>query len=321
MESNSHRLNDRFRNINPAFVEPTEWQRMKFIASRIWSTTLHPRTSPLVAMENDGTMLRSNDATPTATWIGHATLLIQLDGLNILTDPHWSDRASPVSFAGPKRLVPPGLRFEHLPPIHLVLISHDHYDHLDVQTVRRLARLHRPQFLVPLRLQQWFEEMEVPNVRELDWWDSQKIQDSVVTCVPVQHFSGRTLWDRNRRLWSGWAVQGNSGHFFFAGDTGYYPELFKEIRRRLGAFDLAAIPIGAYLPPYMMKFVHSTPEQALQILSDIGAERFLAMHWGTFDLADEPIGEPPKRLAAETHRLGLDPKRVWVMQPGETRPW
>jgi len=272
-------------------------------------------------MENDGSILRSNQVTPTVTWIGHATLLVQFDSLNILTDPHWSDRASPVSFAGPKRLVPPGLRFEHLPPIHLILISHDHYDHLDLQTVRRLASLHQPRFLVPLRLKQWFEEMQVPNVEELDWWDSQKIQDSDVTCVPVQHFSGRTLWDRNRRLWAGWAVQGNSGHFFFAGDTGYYPDLFKEIGQRLGTFDLAAIPIGAYLPSYMMKFVHSTPEQALQILSDIGAERFLAMHWGTFDLADEPIGEPPKRLEAETHRLGLDPKRVWVMQPGETRPW
>ena len=321
MDKNNHRLKDRFTNINPAFVEPTEWQRMKFIASRIWSTTLHPRSSPLVAMDNDGAMLRANEAMPTVTWISHATLLIQLDGLNILTDPHWSDRASPVSFAGPKRLVPPGLRFEHLPPVHLVLISHDHYDHLDLQTVRRLANVHRPQFLVPLRLKKWFEEMEISNVKELDWWDSQKIQDILVTCTPVQHFSGRTLWDSNRRLWSGWAVQGRRNQFFFAGDTGYYPELFQEIGRRLGAFNLAAIPIGAYLPPYMMKFVHSTPEQALQIFSDIRAERFLAMHWGTFDLTDEPIDEPPTRLKAETHRLGLDPTRVWVMRPGETRSW
>ena len=321
MERDSHRLNDRFRNINPAFVEPTEWQRMKFIASRIWSTTLHPRESPLVAMENDGAMLRSNEATPTATWIGHATILIQLDGLNILTDPHWSDRASPVSFAGPKRLVPPGLRFGNLPPIHLVLISHDHYDHLDLQTVSRLARLHRPQFLVPLRLKKYLKEAGIRDVEELDWWDSRKIQNCLVTCTPVQHFSGRTLWDRNRRLWSGWAVQGTRNQFFFAGDTGYYPDLFKEIGRRLGAFNLAAIPIGAYLPPYMMKFVHSTPEQALEIFSDIGAERFLAMHWGTFDLADEPIDDPPNRLEAETTRLGLDPTRIWLMRPGETRPW
>ncbi len=321
MEKRSHRLNDGFRNISPAFGEPSEWQRIKFIASRIWSTTLHPRTSPLIPIENDGALLRSNETTPTVTWIGHATLLIQLDGLNILTDPHWSDRASPVTFAGPKRLVPPGLRFGDLPPIHLILISHDHYDHLDVQTVRRLEQRHRPQFLVPLGLKGWLENVGIRNVEELDWWDSRRIQDCLVTCTPVQHFSGRTLWDRNRRLWAGWSVQGRRRHVFFAGDTGYYPELFKDIGRRLGTFDLAAIPIGAYLPPYMMKFVHSTPEQALQIFSDIQAERFLAMHWGTFDLADEPIDDPPKRLDAERHRLGLDPTRVWIMKPGETRPW
>jgi N-acyl-phosphatidylethanolamine-hydrolysing phospholipase D len=316
-----HRTNGGFKNINPEYADPSEWQRMKFIASRIWSTTLHPRTSPLVPVDNDGTLLRQNTTTATVTWVGHATLLIQLDGVNILTDPHWSDRASPVSFAGPKRLIPPGLRFEDLPAIHVVLISHDHYDHLDLQTVRQLARMHRPRFLVPLRLQQWLEERDVSNVEELDWWDVRKIEGCVLTCLPVQHFSGRTLWDRNRRLWSGWSIRGRQRHLLFAGDTGYYPELFREIGRRLGSFDLAAIPIGAYIPPYMMKFVHSTPEQAVQIFSDVRADRLLAMHWGTFDLADEPIGEPPERLEAEAHRRGWDEKRVWIMQPGETRPW
>ena len=180
MEKRSHRLNDGFKNINPAFTEPSEWQRLKFIASRIWSTTLHPRTSPLIPIENDGALLRSNETTPTVTWIGHATLLIQLDGLNILTDPHWSDRASPVTFAGPKRLVPPGLRFDDLPPIHLVLISHDHYDHLDLETVRLLEQRHRPQFLVPLGLKEWLDRVGIRNVEEFDWWDTRKVQDCVV---------------------------------------------------------------------------------------------------------------------------------------------
>ena len=310
-----------FRNLNPRFRRPSEWQRWKFILSRGWSTTVHPRTSPLVPMDNDGALLRANTRNATVTWISHATLLIQLERLNILTDPHWSERASPVGFAGPKRLVAPGLRFEHLPPIHLVLISHDHYDHLDVQTVQRLAQIHRPRFLVPLGLKQWFDELEIPDVEELDWWDSREMEDCAVTCLPVQHFSGRTLSDRNRRLWCGWAVSGRNQQFFFAGDTGYYPPLFKDIGQRLGPFDLAAIPIGAYLPPYMMRFVHSTPEQALQIFADTRAERFLAMHWGTFDLAEEPLEEPPKRLKVETHRLGLDEKRVWILQPGETRLW
>ena len=317
----SRKVGNRFQNLDPDFVSPSEWQRMRFIASRIWTTTVYPQNSPLSPVEPDVAALRANRTDSTATWIGHATFFIQQGGLNILTDPQWSARASPVSFAGPKRMVPPGIRFEDLPPIDAVLISHDHYDHLDLPTVRRLAARDKPRFLVPLGLKTWFEQRGIANVEELDWWDTYKLRDCVLTCVPAQHFSGRTLTDRNSRLWSGWSVQGSRGQFFFAGDTGYYPALFKEIRRRLGEIELAAIPIGAYLPAYMMQCVHSTPEQALQIFTDIGAARFTAMHWGTFDLADEPIGEPPIRLEAERQRLGLEKDRVWVLRPGETRPW
>ena len=316
-----HRLTRGFRNINPLFTEPTEWERMKFVASRLWSMTLHPRTSPLVLADNDGARLRGNHTEATVTWIGHASLLIQLDGLNILTDPHWSDRASPLGFAGPKRLIAPGMPFECLPRIHLVLISHDHYDHLDIRTVHRLTRVHRPLFLVPLGLKPWFEARQIPDVEELDWWESYRREECLLTCIPVQHFSGRTLWDRNRRLWSGWSILGRRKHFLFIGDTGYYKELFTQIGERLGSCHVAAVPIGAYLPPSMMKLVHSTPEQALHIASDVRADRLLAMHWGTFDLADEPIGEPPKQLEAEATRLGMDLNRLWVMQPGETREW
>jgi N-acyl-phosphatidylethanolamine-hydrolysing phospholipase D len=316
-----HRLTRGFRNINPLFTEPTEWERMKFIASRLWSTARHPRTSPLAPAHNDGARLRANHTDATVTWIGHATLLIQLDGLNILTDPHWSQRASPVSFAGPKRLVAPGMPFECLPRIHVVLISHDHYDHLDIQTVHRLARAHRPLFLVPLGLKPWFEARQIPDVEELDWWESARREQCLLTCIPVQHFSGRTLWDRNRRLWSGWSILGRRRHFLFAGDTGYYRELFTQVGQRLGPCHVAAVPIGAYVPPSMMRLVHSTPEQAIQIASDVRADRVLAMHWGTFDLTDEPIGEPPTRLEAEATRLGMDLNRLWVMQPGETRDW
>ncbi|HJU05949.1 MAG TPA: MBL fold metallo-hydrolase [Nitrospiraceae bacterium] len=316
-----HRQRHGFKNTNPEFRDPSAWERLRFVATRTWGTTFHPRTSPLAPAANDGALLRDNDTAATITWIGHATFLIQLDGLNILTDPHWSERASPVGFAGPKRLVAPGLRFEDLPRIHLVLISHDHYDHLDIQTVWRVAQAHRPLFLVPLGLKRWFGDRQIQNVEEFDWWESRKFEDGVMTCVPAQHFSGRTLWDHNRRLWSGWSVQGRRQHFFFAGDTGYYRDLFTEMTRRLNPIDLAAIPIGAYLPPSMMQFVHSTPEQALQIFSDLHADRFVAMHWGTFDLADEPVGEPPERLHAERQRLGLNEKRIWIMSPGETRPW
>jgi L-ascorbate metabolism protein UlaG (beta-lactamase superfamily) len=172
-----------------------------------------------------------------------------------------------------------------------------------------------------LGLKRWFDDRLIPDVEELDWWESRTMHGCVITCVPAQHFSGRTLWDHNRRLWAGWSVLGRRQQFYFAGDTGYFRDLFKDIARRLGPIDLAALPIGAYLPPAIMKMTHSTPEQALQIFADLRAERFLAMHWGTFDLAEEPIDQPPKRLEAEVHRLGVKPDRVWIMQPGETRRW
>ncbi len=316
----AHVLKSGFRNTNPAFTPPSTWERIKYIASRSWATTVHPRSVNLPRVENDGRALLNNRTAATVTWVGHSTLLLQLDGVNILTDPHWSDRAGPVAFAGPKRLMPPGVPFENLPPIDLVLISHDHYDHLDLKTVRRLAEVHRPLFLVPLGLKSWFADIGITEVEELNWWESRRVKGLTVTCLPAQHFSGRTFWDRNARLWSGWAVAGDKKRIFFAGDTGYY-DVFKEIGTRLGPFDLAAVPIGAYLPRAIMKMTHLTPEEALQLLADVQGERFVAIHWGTFDLTEEPIEEPPQRLEVEARRLGLDLAKVWVLKHGETRSW
>jgi N-acyl-phosphatidylethanolamine-hydrolysing phospholipase D len=298
----------------------SRWVRMRFFVSRIWSSTFSPRTIDLPVVPNDGAALRANRTEPMVTWVGHATLLIQLDGVNILTDPHWSPRASPVSFGGPRRVTPPGLRFEDLPPIHLVLISHDHYDHLDVATVKRLAADHRPRFLVPLGLKSWFADLDIRDVEELDWWQQRTEQGLTLTCLPAQHFSGRTLGDRNRRLWSGWAIAGKQRRLFFAGDTAY-ARMFTEIGRRLGPFDVAAIPIGAYLPPIIMRASHTTPEEALQVFEDVRGTAFVPIHWGTFDLADEPLDEPPQRLAADAKRRGLGADRVWMLKHGETRKW
>ena len=316
----AHHAEGGFRNTNPGYVPATAWVRTKFFFSRVWATTFHPRSATLPRVANDGRTLRENRSETTVTWVGHSTLLIQLDGVNLLTDPHWSDRASPFSFAGPKRVTPPGLRFEDLPPIHLVLISHDHYDHLDVATVLRLAEVHRPLFLVPLGLKAWLAHLGITTVEELDWWESRSINGLTLTCLPAQHFSSRTFWDRNRRLWSGWAVGGRQKRFFFAGDTGYY-DVFKEIGSRLGPFDLAAIPIGAYMPAEIMKSGHTTPEEALQLFEDVRGRRFLGIHWGTFDLAEEPIEEPPRRVEAEARRRGIDPDRLFLLKHGETRPW
>jgi N-acyl-phosphatidylethanolamine-hydrolysing phospholipase D len=315
-----HRMRG-FANLNPAYARPDPWTRIKFFVRRIVSTTFAPRTFDLPAAPNDGRRLRDNRGEPLVTWVGHATLLVQLEGKNFLTDPHWSGRASPVAFAGPRRVTPPGLAFEDLPPIHFVLISHGHFDHLDVATVKRLAASHRPRFLVPLGYKAWFADLGITEVDELDWWDSRTVQGLTVTCVPGQHWDQRSPWDLNRRLWSGWAVAGRDRRFFFAGDTGYYEPIFREIGVRLGPFDLAAIPIGAYRPPEMMRWSHVDPRQALSLFADVQGRRFLAIHWGTFDIADEPLDEPPRLLEAEALERGLEPNRVWVFRPGETRAW
>lgn len=314
-----HRLRG-FANTNPAYVRPPLWTRTAFMASRIWSTTFDPKTADLPRVLNDGRALRENRTEPTVTWVGHATLLVQIDGLNILTDPQWSDRASPVSFGGPRRVTPPGLAFDDLPPIHLVVISHDHYDHLDVATVRRLATTHRPHFVVPLGIKAWLAGEGITDVEELDWWQETRVRGVALTGVPAQHFSGRSLWKQNRTLWSGWVIAGRERRMFFAGDTGYY-DVFTDIGARLGPFDLAAIPIGAYLPPAIMRSSHTTPEEALRLFADVRARRLVPIHWGTFDLADEPIAEPPQKLSAEARRLGLDPDRIWLLKHGETRAW
>jgi len=317
----AHHRERGFANANPDFVRPPFWTRTRFFASRILAATFKPRALSLPRVANDGAALRANQAEPTITWVGHATLLIQLDGVNVLTDPQWSERASPLSFAGPRRVTPPGLRFEDLPPIHVVLISHDHYDHLDEATVKRLAAAHRPRFYVPLGLKAWFADLGITDVVELDWWDGRTERGLTVTCVPVQHWTSRSYFEHNRRLWSGWAIAGRDRRLFFAGDTGYWPPYFQEIGARLGPFDLAAVSIGAYAPAVIMQHTHTTPEESLRIFDDVRGRRFVAMHWGTFDLADEPLSEPPERLRVEAQRRQLDPDRVWILQHGETRRW
>jgi L-ascorbate metabolism protein UlaG (beta-lactamase superfamily) len=310
-----------FVNENPAFERPGFWDLQAFRARRVWAAISGQEAGPPAPrVPNDGRALRDNREAPTLTWIGHATFLVQVDGVNVLTDPQFSERASPVRFAGPRRLAPPGLAFEQLPPIDAVVISHDHYDHLDRPTVRRLAATHRPRFFVPLRLKKWFTDAGIANVEELDWWQSRTVGSVTFTATPVQHWSSRTPFDMNRRLWAGWAIAGRARRLFFAGDTGYY-DGFRRIGERLGPFDVALVAIGAYEPPEIMAHTHTTPEESVRLFRDVNARTLVAMHWGTFNLSEEPGDEPPRRLRAAAEAQGLPAERVWVLAHGETRRW
>jgi L-ascorbate metabolism protein UlaG (beta-lactamase superfamily) len=315
-----HHVAGGFRNTDPDFHRPSSWTRWSFVTRRLWAGFTAPRTFDAPRVANDGTALRAGLINPSITWIGHSTLLVQVNDVNVLTDPQWGARASPFSWAGPKRLSPPGLVFEDLPRIDVVVISHDHYDHLDLGTVKRLAETFDPLFLVPLGLKAWFADNGMSRVEELDWWQEHAYRGVRFVCVPAQHFSQRTLWDGNRRLWASWAVLSRERRLYFAGDTGYFAG-FKEAGQRLGPFDIAALAIGAYLPPEIMKAVHTTPEEAVQAFVDLEARVLLGIHWGTFDLADEPLEEPPARMLAEISRRGIDSERAWIFKLGETRRW
>lgn len=268
----------------------------------------------------DLALLTAAAGNPSVTWIGHATLLVRLGGLNVLTDPHFSERASPVGFAGPKRYQPPGVALEDLPEIHAVVISHNHYDHLDVDSVQQLhARSGGTlRFFVPLGLKPWFARLGIDNVTELDWWEHAKLGGVRFTLTPAQHWSARGLFDRYRTLWGGWAIQASDFSFFFAGDTGYSSD-FAQIRRRLGPFDLAAIPIGAYEPRWFMRIHHVDPAEALRIHQDLGARQSLGVHWGTFEVSDEALDVPPRELAAARREAGIDAEEFVVLRVGETR--
>ena len=284
---------------------------LAFSARRMWvSWSPRPGAAPRVPYD-PAALARS----PGLTWIGHAAFLVRMDGATFLTDPMFSKRASPFSFAGPPRLVPPGVPLEALPKVDFALVSHDHYDHADLPSLRALVA--RGVRLVVPRGMGDVARAAGGEAIELNWWQETRLAGLRIHCVPSQHFSGRGLTDRGRRLWGGFVVEGAEHRFYHAGDTGYFPG-FREIGARLGPIDLAAIPIGAYEPEAMMRPVHLDPEEAVQAAIDVGARRVVAMHWGTFDLTDEPLDEPPARFLAEARRRGLG-ERALVLAVGETR--
>ena len=258
------------------------------------------------------------------TWVGHSTVLLQLGPLNVLTDPMWSERASPARWVGPRRFMTPAVDFDELPEIHVVLLSHNHYDHLDAPTVRRMAeRYPETTWLCPMGLGTLLQSLGVRKTVERDWWETVDAQGFSAACVPAQHFSSRTIGDRGDTLWCGWTIQADGVRIFFAGDTALHPE-FDQIRTRLGPFDLVMLPIGAYEPRWFMRTVHMNPEDALsayRALIDGAASPppCLTMHWGTFRLTDEPVDEPPARFAQRWREAGWPDTANWTLAHGETR--
>jgi N-acyl-phosphatidylethanolamine-hydrolysing phospholipase D len=255
----------------------------------------------------------------TVTWLGHSAFLIRIDGITILTDPFLTQNAFPYTWGGPKRFVPPGIDIDNLPPIDILLISHDHHDHLDPKTIRALPHKERIAVMVPLGLKGFFEKDNYRIIRELDWFERISIDGFTVTALPAIHNSGRGLNSRNATLWCSWSVRNASAGLYFAGDTAYSSQAFKEIGCGYGPFDAALIPIGAYEPRDFMISCHANPEEAVQIGLDVRAKRLIAMHWGTIDLSDEPYWDPPKRFTDAARKAGVSEKDVWVMRIGETR--
>lgn len=291
-----------------------------------------PPQAPTPRVEPDLAFLRANAVagaamTPAVTWVGHASVLVQVGGATVLTDPMFSARASPLSFLGPKRHAPPGLSIAELPHVDAVLISHDHYDHLDEASVRALAAQPGgpPLFVVPLGIKAWLADRGITRAVELDWWQSTRVGEVEIVFTPAQHWSGRGLHDRMKTLWGGYAILAPAFQVFFAGDTAYSPDfadIHAHFAERHGAgrgFDLALLPIGAYEPRWFMAQQHVDPAEAVRIHRDLAAARSIGIHWGTFQLTDEALDEPPRALARAAQEAGLADDAFTVMAIGATR--
>ena len=268
-----------------------------------------PNRAEVPVTPPDLSLIRSD--APSLTWVGHATWLARIGGRSIVTDPVWSDRLGP----GLRRNVPPGLELEIAAP-DVVLVSHNHRDHLDAPTIDRIGD--RATYVVPAGLGAFFKKRGLSNVRELEWWQRTHVGGATITFVPSQHWSQRGATDRNETLWGGFLIEGNERRVYFAGDTAYFGG-FSEIGRRFPDIDAALLPIGAYDPEWFMRKQHMNPEDAMSAFVDLGARTLGAMHWGTFKLTDEPLDEPPRLLEVARASRGVDAARVWVPAIGESR--
>jgi L-ascorbate metabolism protein UlaG (beta-lactamase superfamily) len=252
------------------------------------------------------------------TFVNHSTFLIQVDGLNIITDPVWSERTSPFSFMGPKRMRQPGIAFDDLPKIDVVLLSHNHYDHLDLPTVKKIAAIHKPRIVTPLGVKAFLEKNNIQGEVDLDWWDEHELTSAIkIQSTPAQHFSGRGTYDRDATLWCGYVIKRNGGNIYFAGDTGYNIKTFNEIGERCHPIKVALIPIGAYKPQWFMSPIHCSPEEAVQIHKEIKSELSIATHFGTFPLADDSENDPKEALREALKNNSIAATSFIILTEGE----
>ena len=298
------------------FANPPEWDNRRGGLREVarWILGKRPESQPFSPprVPNDGAALRANTAGYSVTWIGHATTLVQTGGVDVLTDPFFSRCVAGVIC----RRGPPGVALSDLPRVDVVLISHNHVDHLDAPSLRALGPHVR--YLVPLGVAPWFRAHGLPQVVELDWWQSTTVEtargDATFTMVPAQHWSRRSVHDQFASLWGGWIIDGGGYRTYFAGDTGY-PAAFREVGRRFPGIDLALLPIGAYEPRWFMHAQHMTPAEAALAFGELGARRLIGIHWGTFRLSDEPMDEPPRLLE---QALGERAQCIAAIAQGQT---
>lgn len=279
------------------FINPGDVKENGFLDLIKWATNRDPGSWERI--EGTPPVMVSPeipDSTLRIYYVNHSTFLIQVAGYSILTDPVWSDRVSPFSWAGPQRMRPPGIAWEDLPAIDLVLISHNHYDHLDISTLLRLEAEHSPLMISPLGVSAFLKKKGISNTVELDWWEDKSFNEVItISCVQAQHFSGRGMFDRNKTLWAGYVLNTPAGNVYFAGDTGY-GDFFAKIGKEYGPIRLALLPIGAYIPRWFMSPIHISPEEAVRIHLDLNAEKSIGMHYGTFPLADDGMEQPVQDL-------------------------
>jgi len=333
-EKKAHHTEQGFTNTDGVTIKKPLSELLKWQLHRTLNGLPPKPQTPTPQVAADLTFIHANAKAgqhmiPAVTWIGHASTLVQASGLNVLTDPIFSEYAGPVKYVAPKRTQAPGLALAQLPRIDVVLISHNHYDHLDAPTILDLNQQTGgpPLFIVPLGIKEWMNNLGVNSVREMDWWQSYRVNEVNFIFTPVRHWSARQGNDFNQSLWGGWAVMGETFQWYFSGDTGYSRD-FSDLKNRVkelqtpdlgGGFDLALIGIGAYAPRWFMSEQHVNPSEAIKIHQDLAAKHSIGVHWGTFNLSDEALDQPPKDLAQARDAVGMDKDEFAVIAIGETR--